>query len=339
MDWSFLYTYPIYLISSHGEYQLGERDDENEPMGFKVPPNVYIFEMSDIGDLCLTSGDRKTWELCQGVNRQEFIDYFLYNGDDGTERDATKRSLFANLLFYKPGDYIYTRYLKMGENTRGTRSGPASYQSFGFYKFNINDPRFTYGDGNGTMPMFSSLMNILQASSDNFTSTKNVIGRVIKEDKPTPFHTFPGGIFFISSCGAHGCEDYKTKLCDDKYTIIAKHQRVQELFLLKHGIHSGVGASSEDKPRPLRYNNRVTMPNNNTGWMSASGETARSRFAEKRAGLKTSKKMGTFMGRFVHGKTRCQVIMGHLTCGLLGGRKHTRRAKKNRHKRSTKRRV
>jgi hypothetical protein len=339
MDLSFLDTYPIYLISSHGEYQLGERDDEIEPMGFTVPPNVYIFEMSEIGELCLTDADKATWELCQGENRQDFINYFINN--TGTE-DLKKR-IFGNLTFYQPGDYIYTRYLKMGENTRDTRSGPASYGSFGFYKFNVNDPHFTYGDGNGTMPIFSNLMNILQASSDNFTSTRNVIGRVFKEDKPTPFHAFPGGIFFISSCGAHGCEDYQTQLCDNKMTLIAKNQRRQKLYLLSQGITSIAGPSTADegKSRPLRYTNRVTIANNKTGeWMSKNyGETARSRFAEKRTGLKPSKRMGTSMGRFVHGRTRCQVIMGKLTCGLLGGRKHTRRAKKNRHKRSTKRRV
>lgn len=339
MDWSFLNTYPIYMISSHGEYQLGDRDDEQMPASFIVPPKTYIFEMSTIGELCLTQADRDTWELCQGMNRQEFIDYFLHTR--GTS--AIKKSIFRNLTFYKPGDLIYTRYLKMGERTTGSRAGPAAYESFGFYKFNRNDSKYTFGDGNGTLGMFATLMNNLQKNRNDFTSSEIVINRVREEDRYPGFE-FAGGIFFFTSCGAHGCDDNMTPLCMGKMNSIARLQNRQRLFLQTLGITSGAhGAGhSVNVNIPKRYHARVTDENSNMPeWMEEhfNGTARNQRYAE-RVKRRIVKKSGANRGELIDGVSTCQWFMGKLRCGLLGGkrsRKMRRHSTKKNKKKLTRR--
>ena len=329
MDWSFLNTYPIYLVSSHGEYQLGDRDDEQMPASFIVPPKTYIFEMSTVGELCLTQADRATWELCQGMNRQAFIEYFLRTQGSS----EFKKSIFRNLTFYKPGDTIYTRYLKMGERTRGSRAGPADYESFGFYKFNVNDPRYTYGDGNGTLIMFANLMNTLQKNPNNFTSTEIVINRVRDEDRYPGFE-FAGGIFFFTSCGAHGCDDNMTPLCMGKMNSIARLQNTQRLFLQTFGITSGGHGAGEgaDVPIPKRYHNRVEQNNDHMQeWLEEnnSGNPRHRRYAE-RVARRTTKKSAANRGKLIDGVTTCQWFMGKLRCGFLGG-KRSRKMRRRKH--------
>lgn len=236
MDWSFLDTYPIYLVSSHGGYDIDEIDEGGEPREFVVPPNVYIFETGDIGENCMTNADDPTLHLTQGVNRKEFKQYFL----NGKGRSEIKKSIFRNLTFYKPGDSIYMRYISMGENIRNMR-GTSSYESFGFFKFNVDDPAMEPAVARARGAILHDLMHRLQSGGED-TNTKEVIDAVI-EQSASPF---PGGIFFMSSCGGHGCYKGMTSNCIRIIDIIAKRQIHQKLFLLSE---NGSGSTNAGKVR------------------------------------------------------------------------------------------
>jgi hypothetical protein len=238
MDWSFLDTYPIYLVSSHGGYDIDEIDEGGAPREFIVPPNVYIFEMGDIGENCMTHADDPTLHLTQGVNRKEFKEYFL----KGTGRSEIKKSIFRNLTFYKPGDSIYMRYISMGENIRNMRE-TSLYENFGFFKFNVDDPAMEPDVARARGTILPALMHRLQSGGeDTDTNTKEVIDTVIGET-PSPF---PGGIFFMSSCGGHGCYKGMTPTCIRIMDIIGKRQRAQKLFLLSENVS---GSTSVGKVR------------------------------------------------------------------------------------------
>ena len=238
MDWSFLDTYPIYLVSSHGGYDIDEIDEGGEPREFVVPPNVYIFETGDIGENCMTHADDPILHLTQGVNRKEFKQYFL----NGKGRSEIKKSIFRNLTFYKPGDSIYMRYISMGENIRNMR-GTSSYESFGFFKFNVDDPAMEPAVARARGAILHDLMHRLQSGGeDTDTNTKEVIDAVI-EQSASPF---PGGIFFMSSCGGHGCYKGMTSNCIRIIDIIAKRQIHQKLFLLSE---NGSGSTNAGKVR------------------------------------------------------------------------------------------
>ena len=340
MDFSFLDNYPIYFVSSHGEYQLGDRDNEPAPRSFIVPPNVYIFEMSKVGEVCLASADKASWELCQGVNRKDFKKYFL---KQGARPNLLKQNIFQNLTFYAPGDTIYTRYLKMGERTTDLRSNPADYRSFGFYKFNIDDPKFTYGEADGTMILFATLMNNLQRNGSTFTSTEAVINKVIQEDRPA----FQGGIFFISSCGAHGCDDMR-RLCKSKINTIATHQRQQDIDLMgfitnNSRIPNVRGArldptQSNFMPEEY-YEASVVDPNNGEAeYMNNSRYAAapvRYRTGvPKRVARPTTVPVArpTAVGaRGNNKRTWCRKILGVITCGLIRGGRKSRKLRRRKH--------
>jgi hypothetical protein len=325
MDTSFLDNYPIYFVSSHGEYQLGDRDDEPLANSFIVPPNVYIFEMSKVGEVCLASADEASWELCQGIHREDFKNYFLKRG---ARPNRLKNNIFQNLTFYAPGDTIYTRYLKMGERTTNLRSNPADYRSFGFYKFNIGDPRFTYGDGNGTMILFANLMRSLQRDGSTFTSTEEVINRVIQGDRPA----FQGGIFFISSCGAHGCDDMR-RLCKTKISAILAHQRQQDIDLMglitNNSRVPSLRGVTLDRGQPNfmpdeYYEESVVDPNNGEETYmnnSRAASAVRYRVGASKTPLRSrgvaAARLMAPVAKENNKRSWCQKMFGVLTCGLI----------------------
>lgn len=257
MDWSFLDTYPIYLVSSHGGYDIDEIDEGAEPREFVVPPNVYIFEMADIGENCMTRVDDPTLDLTQGVNRKEFKQYFL----NGKGRSEIKKSIFRNLTFYKPGDSIYMRYISMGENIRNMR-GTSSYESFGFFKFNVDDPAMEPAVARARGAILPALMHRLQGTGENTdTNTKEVIDTVIA-DSPSPF---PGGIFFMSSCGGHGCYKGMTPKCIRIIDIIAKRQLHQKLFLLSENVSGSTNVGKVRRGRQGVMGSSATPSGVNAG--------------------------------------------------------------------------
>jgi len=132
---------PIYLVSSHGAYDL-----RNEPVTWTVPPNTYIFETQTIGDTTLTTIDNLLWKLCMPKYRPAFFNYFMGNRSFfdkmGKKPLKTFIELFRNLILYKPGDEIYERQLSIGggHTKEGDGSARHAYVNMGFYKFSVNPP-------------------------------------------------------------------------------------------------------------------------------------------------------------------------------------------------------
>jgi hypothetical protein len=132
-------TAPIYLCSTHGEY------DRRLPLVKKiVPPNTFIFEAQNIGDLTLTDIDKPLWELLQAGRRWGFLKYlkndFSGFAEKGVEVDDVYKHVFANLILYKPGDEIYERVLSIGGG-KGLRK---PYENMGFYRFDVGSPEYEY---------------------------------------------------------------------------------------------------------------------------------------------------------------------------------------------------
>lgn len=137
-------TAPIYLCSNHGIY-----DRSKELVERRVPPNTFVFEAQNIGDLTLADIDKPLWELLQGGHRWGFLKYLKNSFRGFKERGLKERQefkdIFSNLILYKPGDTIYARNLSIG----GGRipvigSARVSYQNMGFYKFDANGPAYPY---------------------------------------------------------------------------------------------------------------------------------------------------------------------------------------------------
>jgi hypothetical protein len=181
--------------------------------------------------------------------------------------------------------------------------------------------------------MFANLMNTLQKNPNNFTSTEIVINRVRDEDRYPGFE-FAGGIFFFTSCGAHGCDDNMTPLCMGKMNSIARLQNTQRLFLQTFGITSGGHGAGEgaDVPIPKRYHNRVEQNNDHMQeWLEENnnGNPRHRRYAE-RVARRTTKKSAANRGKLIDGVTTCQWFMGKLRCGFLGG-KRSRKMRRRKH--------
>jgi hypothetical protein len=135
-------TAPIYLISTHGAYDL-----RSDPIPWVVPENTYIFETQSIGDTTLTSIDNMLWKLCLAEYRPAFLHYFMGNHwffeKKGGAPLRVYTELFRNLILYKPGDIIYERDLTIGGGNKKEADGSArrSYVNMGFYKFDLTTPR------------------------------------------------------------------------------------------------------------------------------------------------------------------------------------------------------
>jgi len=134
-----LKTAPIYLVSTHGAYDL-----RNEPVKWLVPENTYIFETQSIGDTTLTKIDNLLWQLCLTKYRAAFFHYFMGNRwwfeKNGLKPNPIYIELFRNLILYKPGDTIYERDLTIGGGHGKEVDGSAreAYVNMGFYKFSVN---------------------------------------------------------------------------------------------------------------------------------------------------------------------------------------------------------
>ena len=213
--------------------------------------------MSEIGENCMTRADDSTLHLTQGVNRKEFKDSFLY----GKGRSKIKKSIFRNLTFYKPGDSIYMRYISMGENIRNMRETSA-FESFGFFKFNVDDPAMEPDVARARGAILPALMHRLQGAGENTdTNTKEVIDTVIAETAAP----FPGGIFFMSSCGGHGCFKGMTPNCIRIIDIIGKRQHEQKLFLLSENVSDSTNVGKVRRGRQGVMGSSATPSGVNAG--------------------------------------------------------------------------
>jgi hypothetical protein len=112
---------PIYFASTHGVYDI----TQGPISSFIVPPNTYIFEASSVGEATMTNIDEPLWNMMQ--NRDEFAAYLL---SQPQANNMTKQQLIKHLVYYKPGDTVYTRKLILEPENR--------FQfNWGYYKFDL----------------------------------------------------------------------------------------------------------------------------------------------------------------------------------------------------------
>ena len=271
---------PIILASTHGSYDLSE-----EPESWLVPENTYIFETQSIGDKTLTTIDDPIWKLCQSKFRPFFINYFLGNKtffDDQHEKpDFLFIEVFKNLIFYKPGDKIYSRDLTIGGGRKQEPSGIAreDYVNMGFYKFNMKpiSPSENAPTRKKTRRANSEILKAMRTSMvedpDFIITNKDIIelinfGNKIDYEgikigrnvlKPFAEFSYPRErdnfrIYIFSSCASPNCSylkdntgneiknPYTSPLCNRRLEIIESHQAAQINELRAMGIESSIGS-------------------------------------------------------------------------------------------------
>jgi len=264
-------TAPIFLCSTHGNYNLANPLEKRI-----VPPNTWIFEAQNIGDLTLTTIDVPLWELLQGGMRGGFL-YYLLGKYSVLKRAGLPvydvyKEVFKNLIIYKPGDEIYTRELSIGGG-KGLRK---TYEGMGFFRFDLNGPQYPYrgygalqADGSrGPYEILRRLGTQLVESGDRITTdcdlTDNILlnpaarktflnGEAIEEDFRL---AWPGGadpagpkIFVFSSCAAVS-DDMKSQPGLGRWNEIANLQRERVLEAWSMGVRSvggGAGGNPKDK--------------------------------------------------------------------------------------------
>ena len=262
---------PIFLCSTHGNYNLAVPLEKRI-----VPPNTWIFEAQNIGDLTLTTIDVPLWELLQGGRRHGFL-YYLLGKYSVLKRAGLPvydvyKEVFKNLIIYKPGDEIYTRELSIGGG-KGLRK---TYEGMGFFRFDVNGPQYPYKgygalqpDGSrGPYEILRRLGTQLVESGDRITTDCDLMdnislnpaarktflnGEAIEEDFRL---AWPGGvdpegpkIFVFSSCAAVS-DDMKSQPGLGRWNEIANLQRERVLEAWSMGVRSvggGAGGNPKDK--------------------------------------------------------------------------------------------
>jgi hypothetical protein len=225
-------TAPIYLISTHGAYDL-----RSDPIPWVVPENTYIFETQSIGDTTLTSIDNMLWKLCLAEYRPAFLHYFMGNHwffeKKGGAPLPVYTEMFRNLILYKPGDIIYERDLTIGGGHKKEADGSArrSYVNMSFYKFDLTTPKQAPPKSTTPRPMepteiaeLNDLRTTLINDDDFIITNKQIVnminnGTEIEYDGLTdgrtqliPPQTFtyeddgePIKIYIFSSCASVNC--------------------------------------------------------------------------------------------------------------------------------------
>ena len=262
-------TAPIFLCSTHGNYNLAVPLEKRI-----VPPNTWIFEAQNIGDLTLTTIDVPLWELLQGGRRHGFL-YYLLGQYSVLKRAGLPvydqyKEVFKNLIIYKPGDEIYTRELSIGGG-KGLRK---TYEGMGFFRFDVNGPQYPYkgygalqADGSrGPYEILRRLGTQLVENGDRITTDADMVdnislnpaarktflnGEPIGEDfrLAWPSTADPAGpkIFVFSSCAAVS-GDMKSQPGLGHWAEIAnlQHERILEAWAM--GVRSvGGGAGGDPK--------------------------------------------------------------------------------------------
>lgn len=262
-------TAPIFLCSTHGNYNLAVPLEKRI-----VPPNTWIFEAQNIGDLTLTTIDIPLWELLQGGRRHGFL-YYLLGQYSVLKRAGLPvydqyKEVFKNLIIYKPGDEIFTRELSIGGG-KGLRK---TYEGMGFFRFDVNGPQYPYrgygalqADGSrGPYEILRRLGTQLVENGDRITTDADMVdnislnpaarktflnGEPIGEDfrLAWPSGADPAGpkIFVFSSCAAVS-DDMKSQPGLGRWAEIANLQHARVLEAWAMGVRSvGGGAGGDPK--------------------------------------------------------------------------------------------
>lgn len=221
-------TAPLYLASTHGEYDLTK-----ELVFFELPDNVHIFEISGVSELVSVSLDNSLWELIQ--NRREFQQYLFGGGTD-----SSKNMVLSSMRYYKPFDIMCDRELTLGEEEEGQPN------RWGYYKV---IPGVTpYGKIDSTsLDIRWALMNyvdpllkkIRKRHYDGLFYKDNSILHFIREIRSSVGHTVPL-IFVINSCGAIYYKKEKNNPEHmRRFNQIMLLQERSRLNAMSMGIHTG----------------------------------------------------------------------------------------------------
>jgi hypothetical protein len=225
-----LKTAPIYIVSTHGAYDL-----RKTPVLWTVPKNTFIFETQTIGDTTLTKIDNVLWKLCLTKYRAAFFHYFMGNRwffqKKGEEPLPVYMEMFRNLILYKPGDMIYERQLSIGGGHGREADGSArqSYVNMGFYKFSVDPSTPAQAPPKRTTkrPMLPTEMGELDSlrttliEDDDFHITTKQFVELVNDEEPIEYDGVEGladentftlendgetvRIFIFSSCAAVNC--------------------------------------------------------------------------------------------------------------------------------------
>jgi hypothetical protein len=211
---------PFILCSTHGNYDLSK-----EPVEYRVPPDTWVLEAQNIGDLTLTEIDVPLWELLQGGRRWGLTKYLTQEyyaiKQKGTDVYRHYKEVLKTLVLYKPGDKLYKRELSIG----GGKGARTDYAGMGFYRFDAGGPAYAYrgygrkekGGSRGPYEILHGLQTQMVESADRLTTDGDLIDFVLQKPNPTflsgePMNqdfrlALPAGyrgpkIFVFSSCAA-----------------------------------------------------------------------------------------------------------------------------------------
>lgn len=238
-------TAPIYAAFVHGDTDVGN------PRYETVPPNTYIFELAEVGEVVFTTIDEPLWGLIQDRNR---LAASITGGDTS---DATAKIL-RNIIMYGPGDSYCVRNLELGEEER-------TLPTWGFFKHSPGDT-FSYLE----KPPYIQF-NPLSILKSRYYDTR--LGPPINTD--TDFINYVNAydktrvkIIFINACSAI----LRKRLSPQERKNLTEIQRLQQkqwLYLAENGLQLGSFVHTSEQipinktnrtPRTLRA--RHFFPNN-----------------------------------------------------------------------------
>uniref|UniRef100_A0A6C0DK34 Uncharacterized protein n=1 Tax=viral metagenome TaxID=1070528 RepID=A0A6C0DK34_9ZZZZ len=303
-------TDAIMTSTIYAAFVHGDTDVEN-PTYQTVPPNTYVFELAEVGEVVFTSIDEPLWGLIQDRNRLAAS----ITGEDTSEATA---KILRNIIMYGPGDRYCVRNLELGEKER-------NLPSWGFFKHNPGDtlsylekpPYIQFSD----LSILKYFYYDKRLGSSINTDT-DFIKHVNAYDKTNV------KIIFINACSAI---QKKTLSPQERknLTAIQRLQQAQWQYLAENGLQLGSFVhTSETVPNskmnqtPMRYRGKSFIPfnsefrgftkgqkvlNNNTGIHSVNNNFPEKTFCQK-----------------------CMNAMGKVICCKRRGGRTRRLLKKNR---------
>jgi hypothetical protein len=232
-------TAPLYLASTHGEYDLTK-----ELVFFELPDNVHVFEISGVSELVSVSLDNSLWELIQ--NRVEFQQYLF-----GSGTDSSKNIVLSSMRYYKPFDIMCDRELTLGEDEEGQTG------RWGYYKVIPGVTPYGKLDSVTTANTWSLinyidplLTKIRKRHYKGLFYKDNSILHFIREIRSSIGQTVPL-IFVINSCGAIYFKKEKNNPEHmRRFNQIMLLQERSRLNAISMGIHTGSFIQNSSGPVP-----------------------------------------------------------------------------------------
>lgn len=300
---------PIYAAFVHGDTDIGN------PRYETVPPNTYLFELAEVGEVVFTTIDGPLWELIQDRNR---LAASITRGD--TSEDTAQ--ILRNIIMYVPGDRYCVRNLVLGEEER-------TFPTWGFFKHSPGDT-FSYLEKPPYI-QFNPQLSILksryydQRLGPPINTDTDFINYVNAYDKTKV------KIIFINACSAI-LKNTLSPQDRKNLTAIQKLQQAQWQYLAEKGLQLGSFVHTSE-PIPINKTNRT--PNRlrgrhffqpNSGFRRVTGFTEGQQVLNNNTGLHQ-------LNNNAPKKTFCQKCMnamGEVFCCKRRGGRTRRLPKKNR---------